>query len=400
MKILIVNHNDKNKGTFFRCLSIGQILTRLGNQVSLSCYNPDKRALKIRKSSDISGVKIIEVAGSHTMSSVTELPYHFLRAFQNIYIALTGRFDIVMFSGVACPTTGLSLIFVSFLKLLGILNIKIIVDWDDLWGKDGLTSLNNKGSFAVMVADFMETRLPKLADIVTVVSHNIYDRALSAGIDNKKILYLPNGTNITPGSFQNKSAVRKSLGIKESSTVLFFVGRALWTFDYLIASFKIIVKKYPKVVIIYVSPLQEKHIKTIEDAGLKNNLIFVGIQPYEKLLSLISASDVALLPRENSEIEKANFPTRLCDYISMGKPIVASSIGDEVEYIFKKYHCGLLAKHDSPKDFADKIINLIENKKLREKIGNINTKVTAKLSLDKYVGKLNKIITKVNGQNI
>lgn len=393
MKILILNHNDENKGTYFRCQLIGKNLLNHGHKVSLSCYNPDSKAIKVKKRKDGSGLNIINVAGSHTLSSVTEMPYHCIRAIQNTNIALTGKYDAIMFTGVACPTTGFSLLLISVLKAVGIIRPKIIVDWDDLWGKNGLTALNNKGGIAVAVADLMETQLPKLADIVTVVSHNILNRAIAAGIDKKKIFYLPNGTTPVSGKLIDKDEIREKLGIKKSAVVLFFVGRALWTFDYLLASFKIIVNKYPNAIILYVSPLQEIHLKKIQKARLNNNVVFLGTRAYDELLELIIAADIALLPRENSEIEKANFPTRLCDYLSMGKPIVASSIGDEVEYIFNKYRCGLLADYDSPKDFAEKIMSYIKNPELREKVGKVNLIVARKLALKKTINEFNKILS-------
>lgn len=365
----------------------------LHHKVDLSCFNPDSHALGIKQHKHISGLNIINVAGSHTMASITELPYHFIRVIQNVFLAAKGNYKVLMFSGIASPTTGTAFLVCWVLKKLGIRKWYLIIDWDDLWGKGGLTDYNNQGSIAVHVADYMETNLPRLADLVTVVSHNILNRAISIGINKKNIFYLPNGTTPNGKYFVPSSKVKNKYGLQRNSKVLCFVGRALWTFDYLIESIKIIATKFPNIKILYISPLDKIHLKKIKEYNLSNNIIYMGTQPYEALSELISISDIALLPRAGTDIEKANFPTRLCDYVAAGRPVVASSIGDEVELIIKKYKCGLLASPDNPTDFAEKVIILLKNIKLRKTVGENNIRVANKyLSWDLTVRKFHNTI--------
>ncbi len=109
-------------------------------------------------------------------------------------------------------------------------------------------------------------------------------------------------------------------------------------------------------------------METIKDLGLSDNVVHIGVLPYERLLLYLRASDILLLPRADNESEKANYPARLGDYLAAGRPIVATAIG-EVEKVMRENKCGLLAKPNDPLDFADKILELLNEPQLREDMG-------------------------------
>ncbi|MBI4743976.1 MAG: glycosyltransferase family 4 protein [Actinobacteria bacterium] len=367
MRILVLNHNDQGKGTFFRCFFLSKYLCQHGNEVVLSCLNPDRNAV-FTKVIQIEGVKVCLLAGQHGSSSLLELPFHILRALINIRLAVSQRFDVVYSFNVASPTTGLPLIFLRFLKMIGLYNAKLLIDWDDWWGKGGLTSIDKKGWLIEASASFLETRIPLLADRITVVSDMLEEKALQIGVKPHNISYLPNGANTELWYSVESRSLRKELGLPFEMNILCYVGRALTTFDYLINSISIVVSKSPNTVAIFIAPLDVSHIEKIKNLGLSENVIHIGVQLYEKILPYLKASDILLLPRANNKSEKANYPARLGDYLVAGRPIVATAIG-EVEKVIRENKCGLLAKPDDPADFADKILELLNDPWLRENIG-------------------------------
>lgn len=379
LRLLILNHNDKEKGTFFRCFFIGKCLSKLGVDTSLSCLNPAMRQFSIRRE-ESGGVKYFLITGQHGMNSFTELPFHIYRTLQNIYLIVSGRYDFIYFFNVVSPTIALPLIFLKLFKSLGILKTQVIIDWDDFWGKGGLTSVNKKGVLIELVADFLERALPKFGDRLTVASKNIERRALINGINPAKLYYLPNGANVDFLYSSQTKPLRVKLNLPIRKNILCFVGRVLWTFDYLIESFLHIVAAKPDTLLLYISPLKTSHLNQIKKLGLSKNVKFLGVQPYEKLSDLLMASDILLLPRIATEIEKLNSPARLGDYLAAGRPIVATAIGDEVEKVMTKFKCGLLAKPNDSIDFSKKVIELIDNKELREKIG-VNNRLLAETKL-------------------
>lgn len=306
--------------------------------------------------------------GQHGLLSMTELPFHLLRVLENVRLAILGKYDIIYFFNVVSPTIGLSLIIISLLRKLKILKAKIIIDWDDCWGKDGLTDLQEKNIFIKALADWLEKTLPLLADSITVVSEYLKSEALAMGIAPEKIYYLPNGANWQGRCQESKIVLRKKFHLPPKAKILCFAGRILGVLDSLFESLDLVIRKKPEIKVIFIAPLKTEHLKKIKSRGLKENTFCVGIQPYEKLLEYLKASDILLLPRQESVIDKATSPGRLGDFLAAGKPIVAHDVG-EVGRIIRNYHCGLLVKPGDAKGFAENILKLLDNSSLANNLG-------------------------------
>lgn len=376
MRILILNHNDKDKGTFFRCLFLGKYLCKAGNEVVLSCLNPE-RGIRTKKTEDES-VEIFLLVGQHGSSSLFELPYHLLRSLLNIRLALFGGFDVIYSFNVASPTTGMPIVFLKLLKKLGLFKKRLVVDWDDWWGSGGLTSIDNKGRLIEGAANIFETKIPPLADMVTVVSDTLKEHATNIGITPSKIINVPNGANVGAWCSIDQKKIRNELGLPDEANILCFAGRVLTIFDNLIKSINLIVKKAPNTVVLIIAPLKNSHLTRISDLGLKNNIIYLGVQPYEVLLHYLRASDILLLPRVDNYSERANYPGRLGDYLASGRPIVTNPIG-QIERVINDNHCGLIAKINDAEDFAEKVIELINDPELSKQMGDKGQKIARDL---------------------
>ena len=60
---------------------------------------------------------------------------------------------------------------------------------------------------------------------------------------------------------------------------------------------------------------------------LKDQLIIIGWQPYEKIPELIAASDICLLPADPTEkIMQDIVPIKLYEYMAMGKPVITTKL--------------------------------------------------------------------------
>jgi glycosyltransferase involved in cell wall biosynthesis len=369
----MLNHNNQGQGTFFRCFFLAKHLSNYGNEVVLSCVSPARNAIrtKIMNTEDIT---IYLLAGQHGSSSITELPFHIIRAIINLRLAVTGRFDVIYSFSVASPTTGFPVICLRLLKTLGFYKPKIVVDWDDWWGKGGLSSIDNKGWLVESLTTSLEVKIPRLADKVTVVSDVLRERALQAGVRPDNVYLLPNGANVKRQSREKKDKLRKKLGLPLDNLIVCYVGRALTIFDYLLDSIEIMKNNSPDTIVLFIAPLNILHIKKINDLGLTKTIISVGEQSYERLLLYLRASDVLLLPRADNKSERANYPARLGDYMAAGRPIVTTAIG-ESEKVILNNKCGLSAKPNDSMEFSAKILKLLNNPQLREEMGRRGRKV-------------------------
>lgn len=364
MKILFLNNNPEEKGTYWRCYWLAKYLVKFGHQVSLFCLQKNKTLKITIKTSD--GVKIISLPRVADFG-VKELPGHFLRIMIIILYGLFKQIDVIHAFNVASLTCGLPIIPFWLLRKIGLKKYKIVVDWDDWWGKGGLTTLNNQGKIAETVADFLETKIPPLADRVTTVSEELRSRAVRAGVKPKDIYKIINGANVESIKPIKKQEARKELTLSLKGKFVCFAGTMLINFTMVIKAFKKVIKKFPDARLLLLSPLTDKEKKSIEKEDLDNRVIVVGLQPYKEYLLYLAASDVLLLPRSNHILDRCEFPGRLGDFMASARPIVTNRSGDAWE-IIEESKCGLVAEVGDSDDFALKIVQILRNPRLAKEL--------------------------------
>lgn len=198
------------------------------------------------------------------------------------------------------------------------------------------------------------------ADLINVPSSVVKKQMIEHGVDPSKILVNPNG--VDPDVFHpdlDKSIIRKKLGI-ENNFVVGFVGTfGHWHgVDVLAESIKILKGRIPNIKVLFVGDglLRPKIEEILKRDSVENISIITGMIPYLSIPEYMAACDVLTTPcvhnSDNSEF--FNSPIKLFEYMSMGKPIVASDVGQQGEVI-NDYENGILCREKSAEDLADKI---------------------------------------------
>jgi len=393
LRILFLNHNPEWSGTFFRIFFLSKYLIRYGHNVLMTSISSQKTSRATLKTID--GVRIL-LHPRLSDIAVGEMPAHIMRGFLNAYVGSASKFDIVHSTTVGCPTTGLPVPAFKIFQALRLRDYKIFVDWDDIWGRDGFMSFTHRGKIIEIIATILEEKVPLCADHVTVVSETIRQRALSVGIRPEKITQIPNGANVEGIKPLPMLQARKSLGLPNDDKILCFVGNLLISVDLLLRSLKIVIRSFPNTRLLLISQLKTDHLRKITALNLTKEVIPVGVQPYTEIPHYLGASDILLMPRANNFIERANFPARLMDYLAAGRPVVATALG-EVERVIRESNGGLLAAPDNPEDFADKIIELMENPQLCDELGkNAREAAENKFSWQIVTKKLEKVYINVS----
>ena len=83
--------------------------------------------------------------------------------------------------------------------------------------------------------------------------------------------------------------------------------------------------------------------------------------PYKEFIKYIQASDIFLLPLKCSTANISRYPSKVGDYISIGRPII-STPHPEIVNIVKQAKCGYIAKDDSIYAFSEAMIHAIKDK--------------------------------------
>lgn len=106
----------------------------------------------------------------------------------------------------------------------------------------------------------------------------------------------------------------------------------------------------------------------INAAGLQDQVKLVPAIPNDQLPLRIQAADILLLPKEDNEVNRNNFPTKLVDYLMAGRPVVSSKVGEVLEYFVDGENI-LYSRQNTPESFAEAIVTLANDPALSRRIG-------------------------------
>jgi glycosyltransferase involved in cell wall biosynthesis len=108
--------------------------------------------------------------------------------------------------------------------------------------------------------------------------------------------------------------------------------------------------------------------KKISEDKIVNLSLSTNYLPLERLVRLLNSCDLLFLPMNPMKAHEAGLPTKLLEYMAVGKPIVCSSEG-EAANIVKRAKCGVVVSPHNPNDAVEAIRRLKEDKPLREELG-------------------------------
>ena len=127
--------------------------------------------------------------------------------------------------------------------------------------------------------------------------------------------------------------------------------------------------------------------KMVQDKHLEDTVNFTGRVPDKNLLEVLSTADVCVNPDKPCEMNDISTMIKIMEYMALGKPIVQF---DLKEGRFSAQEASLYADNlNQIPDFASKILWLLENPSVREKMGDIGrTRVQQMLAWEHSVGNL------------
>ena len=194
------------------------------------------------------------------------------------------------------------------------------------------------------------------------------------GIRHEKIIVNPNGVDVQlfrPGSLG--AEVRKELGIKHDELVAGFVGTfGPWHgVEKLAAAIKSIPADVPvKFMLVGSGSLHAEVERQLENETRDRRVIFTGAVAHPRVPALLDACDLLVAPHvplaDGSEFFGS--PTKIFEYMAMGKAIVASRLG-QIGEVLTDQETALLVEPGNVQELTAAIMRLIESKSLRTQLG-------------------------------
>lgn len=182
--------------------------------------------------------------------------------------------------------------------------------------------------------------------------------------------------------------LRKKYGIKDDDKVLLFTGRLTrekGIKEILLSLKKVKSENYKLLVVgsfFFGTEVKNKFEEELEEIifELKDKVKFTGFVPYEDIYKIYSISDIAILP----SIWDDPAPLTIIESLSCGLPIITTNSGGIPEYVNEK--CALIYNRDENliENLSEGIDKLINNDKLRIKMGKESLEASKELTLDNY----------------
>lgn len=246
------------------------------------------------------------------------------------------------------------------------------------------------------LARHIEHFLLKNADLVIVVSDVLRKSLLEIGVNPKNILVNPNGVDTSvfhPGIDGSKIRAKYNL---DGKTVIGFIGTfGLWHGAEFLAKVIASMNEWSKIhnlhfLLIGDGQRRPKTEEILRSSGSLTCCTFAGMVPQVDAPKYLAACDILVSPHVPNPDGTDFFgsPTKLFEYMAMGKAIVASRL-NQIGDILEHEKTALLAETGNIDEFRQAIMNLAKNPVLRNYLGrNARNEVCERYTWEKHTERL------------
>lgn len=214
----------------------------------------------------------------------------------------------------------------------------------------------------------------KAAARIFVVSEVERGNLLGAGVPDEKIVVNPNGVDAE--KFRPEvggERIRRELGIADDETLAGFVGTfGPWHGVMELARAAALLPEDArlKFLLIGAGKLREEVERVVREAGITERVHFAGVVEHERVPAYLDACDVLVSPHIPLEDGSEFFgsPTKLFEYMAMGKGIVASRLG-QIGDVLSDEESALLVEPGDVHQLSAALSRLARSPELRLRLG-------------------------------
>lgn len=242
------------------------------------------------------------------------------------------------------------------------------------------------------LAERIETLNLAAADLVVVVSTPMRDELVARGIDPGKILVNPNG--VDPDRYSpsvDGSGMRKKYGL-DGKIVVGFIGTfGKWHgAEALAEAFGRLTREFPsyregvRLLMIGDGVMMPEVRHRIERNGAEDLCVLTGMVAQEEGPAHLAACDLLVSPHVPNPDGTPFFgsPTKLFEYMAMGKGIVASDL-DQIGEVLLHERTAWLVPPGDPDALAAGLKRLIDDREFRDRLG----RAARREAVEKYTWK-------------
>jgi glycosyltransferase involved in cell wall biosynthesis len=272
----------------------------------------------------------------------------------------------------------------------------LVLDTDDWEGTGGWNDVNPYPALWKRLFDWQERWMPRHAGAVTVVSRTLQDQVLGFGIPPERVAYLPNGPDSgLRGQLQVSSdqiaRVRSRLGVGDAPLALYLGNIPHGTdLDLALDAFHSIRNQLPGVRLVIAGvgdglPRLQAHARRL---GLGDAVLFPGWIEPEQAHIYVASADVIVNPYRDSLINRSKCAGKLILAMAMGRAVVTTRLGQNLEYI-EDGHSGVLTNPDDVADLARGLLAVLSDREWAAELGsNARRRIWEEFDWDARVGEV------------
>jgi glycosyltransferase involved in cell wall biosynthesis len=263
---------------------------------------------------------------------------------------------------------------------------RVVLDCDDWEGWGGWNDVKSYPWIVKEYIDRQERWMIRRSHAVTTASRVLEKRAVSVRGDSGGVYYLPNCS----GSIANREAqafvrslspaeTRRELGLPDGLLVLYSghfgdePGMALFR-----SSVVRVAQQTPMSLVLVGDVAGSVQIQREFHSVPNVRTYFFPQLAYQDFLRVLWASDVTAFAYPDDSVHSAKCSARIVDYMAMGKPVLTSTVGQNLEYIVNG-ESGVLVRPGDEEGFANGLELLLQSSELRARLGqNAETRIRSK----------------------
>ena len=215
-----------------------------------------------------------------------------------------------------------------------------------------------------------EEFIRKATTVIVVTSEAKDEIKKRLPIDTDKIVEVPN--TVRQSFYKNPRVYPEILKQYSNSFVVLYIGdtglrRGLKT---AIKSVHLIKNKIENIKLVIVGKNTSDIIlkNLVKNLQVEAHVDFLGWKDQSLFQSYILSSAICISPLHRNVHHDTTYANKIFQYMSLGRPVLGSNASAQ-EKIIKKANAGLIHQDRDVKDFSNKVLELYNNKDLREEFG-------------------------------
>jgi len=365
MKILLLNQSfvSPDEPGHTRHFEMAQYLRGCGHELVIigsdSNYQTGLRTAErkgLYVEQVIDGVRVLRAYSAQTLhrSYFWRFISFFSFMFSSVWAALQVK-DADLIMGTTPPIfQAVSAWFVAFVR-----RKPFLLEVRDLWPEFAIGMGVIKNPVLITIAHSLEKFLYARATHILVNSPAYRDYILGKGVPEKKITFIPYGTDINmfnPNT--DGSSIRENLGLKDKFLVLYAgaMGQAHDLYTVLRAAERVNDEAHIHFVFFGDGKERANLEAEAQRLGLKH-VLFAGTYPKKQMPSVIASSDVCLAILQNIPMFRTTYPNKVFDYMAAARPTVLV-IDGVIREVIESSDGGVFVKPGNDELLAKTILEL------------------------------------------